>query len=70
MFSIEWKKRAIKNLRKIDRAYQVQIVKAVGGLESWPDCRDIKSLTNHRYDYRLRVGRYRIFSMCMSKLKL
>jgi mRNA interferase RelE/StbE len=25
-----------------------------------PDCQGVKALTNHRYGYRLRVGRYRV----------
>jgi mRNA interferase RelE/StbE len=25
-----------------------------------PDCQGVKSLTNHRCGYRLRVGRYRV----------
>jgi mRNA interferase RelE/StbE len=61
MYSVEWKKRAIKDLRKIDRTQQGQIIAAVGALENLPDCSNIKHLANHQYDYRLRVGRYRVF---------
>jgi mRNA interferase RelE/StbE len=61
MYSVEWKKRAIKDLRKIDRTHQGQIIEAVGALENWPDCSNIKRLANHQDDYRLRVGRYRVF---------
>jgi len=61
MYSVEWKKKAIKDLRKIDRTYQVQVVEAVEGLEGWPECGNVKRLTNHKHDYRLRVGRYRVF---------
>jgi len=25
------------------------------------ECSNVKALTNHTYDYRLRVGRYRVF---------
>ena len=39
----------------------MQIVKAVEGLERWPECGNVKRLTNHKNDYRLRVGRYRVF---------
>jgi mRNA interferase RelE/StbE len=61
MYSVEWKKRAIKDLRKIDRAYQMQIVESVKRLESWPKCGNVKRLTNYKQEYRLRVGRYRVF---------
>jgi mRNA-degrading endonuclease RelE of RelBE toxin-antitoxin system len=41
--------------------YQVQVLEAVGGLGSWPECGNVKRLTNHKHNYRLRVGRYRVF---------
>ncbi|HDL1710241.1 TPA: type II toxin-antitoxin system RelE/ParE family toxin, partial [Mannheimia haemolytica] len=30
-------------------------------LAYFPYCANIKALTNHQYDYRFRVGNYRIF---------
>ncbi|MDX8399839.1 MAG: hypothetical protein R8K20_06280 [Gallionellaceae bacterium] len=27
----------------------------------WPGCQNVKALTNHRYDYRMRVGDWRVF---------
>jgi mRNA-degrading endonuclease RelE of RelBE toxin-antitoxin system len=30
-------------------------------LSVFPKCTGVKSLTNHEYDYRLRVGNYRVF---------
>ncbi|WP_304056692.1 type II toxin-antitoxin system RelE/ParE family toxin [Nitrosomonas communis] len=27
----------------------------------FPDCNQVKKLTNHQYQYRLRVGNYRVF---------
>ncbi len=32
-----------------------------GKLVSFPNCQNIKKLVNHRYSYRLRVGRFRVF---------
>ncbi len=61
MYAVEWKRKAVKQLRKIDRAHQPKIIVDVGGLMNWPDCSNVKHLTNHTYDYRLRVGRYRVF---------
>jgi mRNA interferase RelE/StbE len=61
MYSVEWKRKAVKQLRKIDRTNQPQIIADVGGLANWPNCPNVKHLTNHQYEYRLRVGRYRVF---------
>ncbi|OQY21824.1 MAG: hypothetical protein B6I37_08110 [Desulfobacteraceae bacterium 4572_35.2] len=33
---------------------------AIDGLARFPDSQNTKRLTNHNYDYRLRVGRYRV----------
>jgi mRNA interferase RelE/StbE len=61
MYAIDWKPKAVKQLSKIgDKADKLAIRDAVGGLATFPECGSIKRLTNHKYDYRLRVGRYRI----------
>ncbi|MBN1141982.1 MAG: type II toxin-antitoxin system RelE/ParE family toxin [Deltaproteobacteria bacterium] len=61
MNTIEWKIKAHKQLKKIHPTYQQAIVKAVDGLANFPEeNRNVKPLSNHRYDYRLRVGRYRV----------
>lgn len=61
MYSIEWKRKAVKQLRKIDRRQQPKIITDVGSLADWPNCPNVKQLTNYKYEYRLRVGRYRVF---------
>jgi mRNA interferase RelE/StbE len=61
MNKIEWKKKAFKQLRKIDRSQQAVILVAVGALIDWPNTSNVKKLTNHIYPYRLRVGDYRVF---------
>jgi mRNA interferase RelE/StbE len=33
---------------------------AVNGLATMPDCPGVKSLVNHKCEYRLRVGAYRV----------
>ena len=40
---------------------QKYIIKAVDQLVDFPNCSGVKSLTNHPYSYRLRVGDYRVF---------
>jgi len=62
MYVIDWQKKARKQLDKIaDHHAKVEIKDAVGTLVDLPNAKQVKKLTNHRYDYRLRVGRYRVF---------
>jgi mRNA-degrading endonuclease RelE of RelBE toxin-antitoxin system len=58
---IEWTRKATKQLRKLDRQYQVQVRDGVDALRNFPECGNVKALSNHRYDYRLRIGNYRVF---------
>jgi mRNA-degrading endonuclease RelE of RelBE toxin-antitoxin system len=57
MYAIEWKRKAVKQLREIDRRQQLKILADVGDLANWPNCPKVKHLTNHTYGYRLRVRR-------------
>ena len=59
MYSIEWTRQSLKQLKRIQQQQQKQIVIAVRELQNWPDCKNVKALQN-RSSYRLRVGRYRI----------
>jgi mRNA-degrading endonuclease RelE of RelBE toxin-antitoxin system len=34
---------------------------AVDTLANFPECKNVKRLVNHPHEYRLRVGRYRVF---------
>lgn len=61
MMTILWEKKAIRQMRKIAMPDRGTITGAVKSLGKWPDCRNVKALINHEYQYRLRVGRYRIF---------
>jgi len=62
MNEINWKPKALKQLKKLNNpAAQRRIITAVSALTEFPNISgDIKTLTNHEYDYRLRVGNYRI----------
>lgn len=60
MISIFWTPKAAKQLRKIDRQHQIAIRDGVSNLAQMPNCKNIKALTNHQYDYRLRIGNYRV----------
>ncbi len=56
-----WTPKALKQLMKLkDRKMQQRIVLAARALVDFPEVSGVKALYNHRYDYRLRVGDYRI----------
>ncbi len=59
MATVTWSMRATKQYAKLPKHDQAAVSKGVDGLELWPDCHNVKALTN-RSDYRLRVGRYRV----------
>ncbi|MFJ3468645.1 type II toxin-antitoxin system RelE/ParE family toxin [Pseudomonas sp. NPDC090201] len=60
MNRIGWTRKAVKQLLKLHSQHQLQIRDAVGGLATMPDVTNVKSLVNHQYGYRLRVGDYRV----------
>ncbi|MCC7516217.1 MAG: type II toxin-antitoxin system RelE/ParE family toxin [Pseudomonadales bacterium] len=61
MYCVNWQSRARKQISKIiDRTARIELEEAVDGLHFWPDCSQVKALTNHDYGYRLRAGRFRI----------
>jgi mRNA interferase RelE/StbE len=61
MYSIDWKPKARKQLFKLkDTSARERIFDAVDTLVNFPNCQSIKRLENHRHEYRLRVGSYRV----------
>ena len=62
MNDIQWKPKALKQLRKIDARDGATVRKSVNTeLINLQAARNVKALVNHTYDYRLRVGNYRVF---------
>ncbi len=61
MEKIIWNKRALKQIRKIPAKIRKAIITAVEDLPTTEGWRNVKSLINHKYMYRLRVGRFRVF---------
>lgn len=60
MKRIQWRNRALRQLRKIkSKPERIKIKNAVRELETFPDCPGVKKL-KHRVDYRLRVDRWRV----------
>lgn len=70
MISIRWSRKASKQLNKIQKADKKQILEAVDTLSRFPYVLNVKALSNHKYDYRLRVGRYRILFNHIEKIHI
>jgi len=71
MYNIDWNMKAVKQLRKIkDDSIKNIIFHKVDQLKCFPNCEGIKQLINHKYDFRLRVGKYRILFNVMRKIKV
>ena len=70
MAKIKWSLKASKQLDKIQHADKKTILSAVDALCNFPYVRNIKALTNHKYDYRLRVGRYRVLFNHFEKIHI
>jgi len=62
MNTILWSRKAQKQVLQLPKEDAVNIHDRVDILKNFPgsECGDIKFLKNHQYDYRLRVGRYRV----------
>ena len=62
MNTIQWTEKAFRQLRKIhNKGIGKHIYRETQALMDFPNCRNIKRLTGHRYSYRLRVGDWRVF---------
>lgn len=59
MYEIQYKKKAIKALTKINDPYYTNIIEAIDNLAENPRPHGYKKLTG-RDGYRIRVGTYRI----------
>lgn len=70
MYNINWSTKARKQLKRIDRHDQLEILVAVDTLQDLPNAKNVLALTNHKYDYRLRVGNYRILFDADSEVKI
>jgi len=70
MGKVRWNKRAKRQLARIPMKYRIAITDATRSLANFPDCRNVKPLKNHIYDFRLRVGRYRVFFDHDSEIKI
>lgn len=60
VYDINWARKARKQLSKVDRSQQSDIIDAVDTLQDFPNVKNVLRLVNHEYEYRLRVGTYRV----------
>ena len=61
MNRVQYSTKAMKQLRKIQPHDSKNILEHCRSLSDLATCQNIKRLTNHQYEYRLRVGNYRVF---------
>lgn len=60
MNKITWTTKATKQLIKLDNRVKKSVVAGVDTLADFSQSQNVKALRNHKYDYRLRVGSYRV----------
>ena len=61
MNKVEITRKAAKQLRKLQRTDSKIIVGECYKLAEMPNCINVKVLINQDYQYRLRVGNFRVF---------
>lgn len=60
IYQIEWKKSALRELKRIDREVVPRIVAAVEELSAQPLPSGVRKLQGSLRTYRIRVGNYRV----------
>lgn len=69
-YRIIWKTKAAKQLRKFPVADGQNIYRSVNQLEEVENWKNVKQLKNHKYGYRMRVGRYRVLFNCENEVRI
>ena len=59
-YQIEWKKSALRELKRLDRQVVPRIIAAVESLATHPLPDGVRKLQGSQQTYRLRVGTYRV----------
>lgn len=60
MVRVQWSRKAVKQMQKIAESDRQTIYVKSKELRNFPNIGNIKHLKNHKYEYRLRIGNYRI----------
>lgn len=69
LYKIEWKRSAVKELKKLDKTVIKRIINSVEALSENPTPKGCRKLKGAEFTYRLRLGKYRIiYSLQSSKL--
>lgn len=50
----------MRQIRKLPMSDARTIYREVTQLQEFPDCQNVKRLADHQYQYRLRVGQFRV----------
>jgi mRNA interferase RelE/StbE len=59
---ITWQTKALRQLRKLEQSDSSEIrLSVTKELPDFSTSLNVKKLTNHDYDFRLRVGHFRVF---------
>ena len=60
MVRVQRSRKAVKQMQKIAESDRQTIYVKAKELRNFPNIGNIKHLKNHKYEYRLRIGNYRI----------
>ena len=60
MVRVQWSRKAVKQMQKIAESDRQTLYVKAKEYRNFPNIRNIKHLKNHKYEYRLRIGNYRI----------
>jgi mRNA interferase RelE/StbE len=68
-YSIEWKRSAVKELRRLPKEVIILVMEAIEGLRINPLPVGVRKLSGAEHTYRIREGSYRIiYSVYTSRL--
>lgn len=72
MFTVVWGDKALRQLEKItDKKIKNHIFDRVDALRKFPNTSNVVQLSQHHlYDYRLRIGRYRVLFNVTATIKV
>lgn len=69
-YEIEWRHKAYKQLVKLQTQDRRKIYAEVQKLRNSDTWGDVKRLKEHQYQFRLRIGRYRVLFDKEDKIKI
>lgn len=70
IYQIKWQPKAARQLLTFPNDVQAKVNRAVKGLVDSEQWRNVKRLTDHEFDYRLRVGNYRVLFNTFEQVKI